>query len=155
MRHHRSDHARLPARDLTGVALAVDALTLGTTWPTFVHVDLGPEPSDHAAIVEVGLTPLPGAASLAEVMAALAGWRAPRTWYVIGVAAPASLRSLASGGQLLGERPAVIVHLVGRRGERATRLSVPDAPRLSGPTDGFPVGSPLDRCLQQVLGGTN
>ena len=43
-------------------------------------------------------------------------------------------------------------HLVGRRGERATRLSVPDAPRLCGPTAGFPVDSPLDRCLRRVLG---
>ena len=154
MCHHRSDPPRLQGRDLTCLALAVDALTLGTTWPTFVHVDLGPDPSDCAAIVEVGLTPLLGAQNLTEVVAALAGWSAPRTWYVIGVAAPASLRSTAARGQLRGDRSAIVVHLVGRSGERTTRLSVPDAPQLSGPTEGFPVDSPLDRCLQRVLGVT-
>jgi hypothetical protein len=154
MCHHRSDPARQPVRDLTCLALAVDALTLGSTWPTFVHVDLGPEPSDRAAIVEIGLTPLPGAENLTDAMAALDGWCAPRRWYVVGVTAPATLRSTDAGGHLRGDRAAIVVHLVGRRGERATRLSVPDAPRLSGPTDGFPVDSPLDRCLQRVLGGT-
>lgn len=148
---HHPDRTCLPARDLTRVALAVDALTVGADWPTLVHVDLGPDPLDQSSLIEIGLTPLPEASGLDDVMAALAGWRAPWTWNVVGVSTPASLRTVDSDGH---ERrhAAQVVYLIDRGGERVTRLAVPDAPRLSGTTDGFPADSPLDRSLRRVLG---
>lgn len=150
MQLDHSDRARLPARDLPRVALAIDALTVGTSGPCMVHVDAGPDPFDCTAIVEIGLTPLPTASNLDDVIAALAGWRAPTTWHVVGVSTPAILHSIeADGGD---RRHAVrVVYLRDRGGDRVTRLSVPDTPRLSGLTDGFPADSPLDRCLRRVL----
>ena len=152
MHSHHTSRARTPSCDLARVALAVDALTVGIEWPTLVHVDRGPDPFDRAAIVEIGLTPLTGATSLPDVMTTLAGWCAPPTWYAVGVSAPASLRSTRAHGLDVRCRPARVVHVIGRGGERSTRLSVPDEPRLSGPTDGLPADSPLDRCLRRVLG---
>lgn len=149
MHPHHSVSARLPAHDLSRIALAVDALTAGTSCPCLVHVDFGPDPFDHAAIVEFGLTPLPGASGFHDVLSALDGWCAPVAWYVVGVSTPASVRSTEAIGR---HHPAWVVHLVDRGGERMTRLSVPDAPRLSGSTSGFLSDTPLDCCLRRVLG---
>lgn len=150
MRPHRPDPASLPGRDLARLALAVDALTVGAPSPTLVHVDVKPDPVDDAAIVEVGLTPLPAASGLDDVIAALAGWRAPSTWQAVGVSTPAGLRTVGAGAADR-VRPIRVVYLRNRCGERVTRLGVPDDPRLSGLTDGFPADCPLDRCLRAML----
>lgn len=138
------------------VALAVDALCVGSTHPVLVHTELDVV-SDREAPppFAVCCTPLAELASLADTVAVLSAVAVPKGWRVAGLCAPTSIRCRGAGGPRPGPLRAWMIHVVDRSGAAATRLCVPDALELSGATDPVDPDHPLHRCLLRLTGWTS
>lgn len=134
-------------RDAARVALAVDALCVGTDCPVLVHVSTEARASDDAAFGLV-CTPLTGLRTLDTAITVLERFSSPTNWTVAGLCSPTSIRF--SGGH----RGAWFIHIVTRAGQRASRLCVPGEHELSGPVRGPRAGHRLDRCLGDLVGAT-
>lgn len=133
------------------VALAVDALCVGVTRPILIHTE--DEPATTFDDVPFGLfcTPLVELTTIEDTVKVLSRIRVPGGWRLAGLCAPTSIRvpTPVNGGTR--RLDAWIIHVVSASGAAASRLGVPDALELSGPTGAIDATHPLHACLARLV----
>ncbi len=141
-----------PFDDLDRVALAIDALCVGTYVPVLVHAEVD-RPADHPTS-SYGLfcDPLTELETLEQTVAVLARVSPPGHWDLAALCAPTVIAP-TSNERELGRVGAWLIHVVAARGRAASRLGVPGAHELSGPTSGIGPDHVVDRCLRRLIQG--
>ena len=144
---------QLPAPER--VALAVDALCAGTAHPILIHAEDDPVTAQDAVPFALFFTPLVDLTTIADTVAVLGRVRVPDGWRLAGLCAPTTIRvpAVTNGGDR--RLDAWIIHVVSATGDAASRLCVPAALDVSGPTGAIDATHPLHRCLRRLTrGGT-
>jgi hypothetical protein len=133
------------------VALAVDALCVGAQSPILIHAEDDPDSNPGAAPFALFCTPLTELTTIADTLAVLGEVTVPDGWRLSGLCAPTSIRvpTRTNGGSR--RLDAWIIHVVDASGAAASRLCVPDALELSGPTTSIDAAHPLHRCLRRLV----
>lgn len=137
------DHSLDPAR----IALAIDALCVGSMHPVLAHVSAEPRPAGCDGAFGLYCTPLHELDTIEEVTVVLEAVTIPSGWLAAALCAPTSVRVSDVPS---GRRAAWFVHVVTRDHGRASRLAVPGDHSLSGPAT-VPRHR-LDRCLGRFVG---
>ncbi len=138
--------------DVTRVALAVDAMTVGTPGPILVHAETDPAVDPPERPFGLFLTPLAGLETLDDALVVLQRITVPRRWCLAGLSAPTVLRLPNGTADADRTYPAWFIAVLTGSGARATRLAVPGAPEVSGPADELESADRIDRCLRHLLG---
>lgn len=130
------------------LALAIDALCVGTPWPILVHGCSEGRPPGAIGALGLYCTPLDELSTLDAVTTVLEQVTRPVGWRIAGVCSPTTIRAT----RRIGSHPtAWFVHVVTAGGDRASRLCVPDELSLSGPTTPGVAVDRLDRCLRRLV----
>lgn len=140
--------------ELDRIAIAVDALTFGSTRPLLVHV-AGPvmnsQPGDHEPTV-LGIDPWEATEldrlEQPEAFAATA----PQAWSVLGIVAPVSVATdhVSRGAHNNSQRDGWLVHLVDRQGRSSTRIWSQDGRPALQSMD--VIGGRIDQYCRRRLG---
>jgi hypothetical protein len=143
---------RLP--DPERVALAVDALCVGAHHPILIHAEDDPDATPDAVPFALFCTPLAALTTIADTLAVLGAVTVPEGWRLAGLCAPTTIRVPASTNGGTTRLDAWIIHVVTASGAAASRLCVPAALELSGPTPRIDAAHPLHRCLRRLVGAS-
>lgn len=132
------------------IALAVDALCVGAARPILIHAEDDPGVKEVAAPFALFCTPLE-LDTIADTLAVLGAVTVPDGWRLAGLCAPTTIRvpTPINGGTR--RLDAWVIHVVAESGACASRLCVPEALELSGPTAMIDAAHPLHRCLRRLL----
>jgi hypothetical protein len=133
------------------VALAVDALCVGAERPILIHAEDDPDSRPDAAPFALFCTPLTELTTIADTLAVLGAVTVPDGWRLAGLCAPTTIRVAASTNGSADRLDAWIIHVVASSGAAASRLCVPGALELSGPTAEIDAAHPLHRCLRRLV----
>ncbi|HET8930533.1 MAG TPA: hypothetical protein VFN21_07750 [Acidimicrobiales bacterium] len=133
------------------VALAVDAMCVGAARPILIHVEDDPASEENATPFALFCTPLVELDTIADTLAVLGAVTVPDGWRLAGLCAPTTIRvpTLIDGGTR--RLDAWVIHVVAESGAGASRLCVPEAHDLSGPTTMIDATHPLHRCLHRLV----
>lgn len=137
--------------DLERVALAVDSLCVGSPDPILIHAESEPLRSGDVASSALFFTPLPELTSLNETIRVLSAVTVPDDWRLAGLCAPTTIRVPLTEPSPAVRMPGWIVHVVSPSGSSASRLCIPQALELSGPTTSIDEEHALHRCLCGLL----
>lgn len=133
------------------IATAVDALYAGCAEPTLVHSEDDPTTDVAQRPFALVCTPLVGLDSLSDAVTVLEAVHIAQRWRLVGLCAPTTIRVPASVTGSSVRFDAWFIHVVCADGATASRLAVPGAPELSGPTSSLDPVEALDRCLRRLL----
>ena len=134
------------------IALAVDALCVGSSVPVLIHAEDDPSFGSECPF---GLfcTPLAMLKDLDETIAIIGALSPPEHWRLAGLCAPTTIRVSEDATVVPHRFKSWIIHVVAESGGSASRLAVPDAIELSGPLSVIDHGHALHQCLARLVRG--